>query len=94
MDDKRVSSTMGSNNGETITPPNHSAASYDNEKVGVQELERSQTEINNADISEFSPAEQKRIIRRIDYRLVTILGVLYMCSLMDRTNLSAANIAG
>ncbi|EHK99624.1 putative Uncharacterized transporter [Glarea lozoyensis 74030] len=85
---------MNSHNGETITPPNHSGASYDSEKIGVQELERTTTEINNADISEFSPEEQKRIIRRIDLRLVTTLGVLYMCSLMDRTNLSAANIAG
>ncbi|KAF2453398.1 major facilitator superfamily transporter [Lineolata rhizophorae] len=44
--------------------------------------------------SEFSPAEQKSIIRRIDRRLVTIVGLMYCVSLMDRTNLSAANIAG
>lgn len=43
---------------------------------------------------EFSPEEQKRIIRRIDRRLVVTLGVLYCVSLMDRTNLGAAVIAG
>lgn len=42
----------------------------------------------------FSPAEQKRIIRRIDRRLVLTIGALYCVSLMDRTNLGAANIAG
>jgi hypothetical protein len=93
MDDKQVSPIMNSNGGEH-TPPTHSATSYDSEKNGVQELERTTTEVNDADISEFSPEEQKRIIRRIDFRLVTTLGVLYMCSLMDRTNLGAANIAG
>lgn len=43
---------------------------------------------------EFTPEEQKRIIQRIDRRLVITLGVLYCVSLMDRTNLGAAVIAG
>jgi hypothetical protein len=43
---------------------------------------------------EFSPQEQKKIIHRIDRRLVVTVGVLYCISLMDRTNLSAAAIAG
>jgi hypothetical protein len=43
---------------------------------------------------EFTPAEQKKIIHRVDRRLVVTVGVLYCISLMDRTNLSAAAIAG
>lgn len=43
---------------------------------------------------EFTLEEQKRIIRRIDLRLVTMAGLTYCISLMDRTNLSAAAIAG
>jgi hypothetical protein len=43
---------------------------------------------------EFSEREQKKIIHRIDRRLVVTVGVLYCISLMDRTNLSAAAIAG
>lgn len=43
---------------------------------------------------EFSPQEQRKIIHRIDRRLVVTVGVLYCISLMDRTNLSAAAIAG
>jgi hypothetical protein len=42
----------------------------------------------------FTPEEQRSIIRRIDYRLVTTVGAMYCVSLMDRTNLSAAAIAG
>jgi hypothetical protein len=94
MDGKEVTPTMVPNGGGSPTSPHHSGAGYDSEKIGVQELERTGTEINDADISEFSAEEQKKIIRRIDYRLVTTLGLLYMCSLMDRTNLGAANIAG
>lgn len=43
---------------------------------------------------EFSEREQRKIIHRIDRRLVVTVGVLYCVSLMDRTNLSAAAIAG
>ncbi|KAL4942076.1 hypothetical protein BDV06DRAFT_212119 [Aspergillus oleicola] len=51
--------------------------------------------LNDIDYDEeFTPAEQKRIIRRIDYRLVTITGLAYCVSLMDRTNLSMAAVAG
>ncbi len=42
----------------------------------------------------FNPHEQKRIYRRIDLRLVVTLGCMYMISLLDRTNLGAASIAG
>jgi hypothetical protein len=43
---------------------------------------------------EFTHAEQRKIIHRIDRRLVLTVGVLYCISLMDRTNLSSASIAG
>ncbi|KAJ5151705.1 hypothetical protein N7492_010000 [Penicillium capsulatum] len=43
---------------------------------------------------EFTPEEQKRIIRRVDLRLVTMTGLAYCISLMDRTNLSMAAVAG
>lgn len=44
--------------------------------------------------TEFTPQEQKKIIHRVDRRLVLTVGILYCISLMDRTNLSAAAIAG
>lgn len=36
-------------------------------------------------IDVFTPEEQRKIIRRIDIRLVTTLGFMYCVSLMDRT---------
>ena len=45
-------------------------------------------------LTAFTAEEKKKIIRRIDIRLVITLGVLYCVSLMDRGNLSAAVIAG
>lgn len=58
------------------------------EDIGVPAL-------NNVDYDEeYSPNEQRKIIHRIDRRLVTITGLSYCISLMDRTNLSMAAVAG
>lgn len=66
----------------------------DIEKAG-EHVERTVSEDTNDErINAFTPAQQKKIIRRVDYRLVSILGIMYCASLMDRTNLSAAAIAG
>lgn len=50
--------------------------------------------VDSPSMHEFTPAEQKSIIRRIDRRLVVTVGFMYCISLMDRTNMGAAIIAG
>jgi hypothetical protein len=69
---------------------------HDIEKPGAfDEAERTRIEdLNDARINVFSEAEKKAIIKRIDRRLVPTLGLLYCASLMDRTNLGSAAIAG
>lgn len=66
--------------------------------VGVDHLERSEHSPdtgNKYDVEfDFTPEEQRKIIHRIDRRLIITVGVMYCVSLMDRTNLSAAAIAG
>lgn len=57
------------------------------EKVDTNQLE-------DADASEFTPAEQKSIIRRVDRRLIITTGLMFCCCLMDRNKLGAAAIAG
>lgn len=39
-------------------------------------------------------AFEKRVIRKVDMRLLIILGALYSIALIDRTNLSSARVAG
>ena len=39
-------------------------------------------------------AHQKKVIRKIDIRLLPILGMMYSISLVDRTNLGLAMVAG
>jgi len=44
--------------------------------------------------SVYTYTEQRKIIHRLDWRLITIAGIIYMNSLMDRANLPNAAIAG
>jgi sugar phosphate permease len=72
-----------------------STLTYADEKGGIQEIERIDTSgSNQACIDSFTPEEQKRIIRKVDLRLIPTLGFMYCVSLMDRTNLGVAMVAG
>lgn len=42
----------------------------------------------------YTRAEQRKIIHRVDRRLISVAGIIYMNSLMDRSNLPNAMIAG
>lgn len=44
--------------------------------------------------ADMTEEEKRHIVRRIDLRLITTVGFMYCVSLMDRTNLGSANIAG
>jgi hypothetical protein len=61
---------------------------------GDAETHGVESEAARVDDFDFTPEEQKKIIRRIDRRLVVTVGAMYCVSLMDRTNLGSVNIAG
>ncbi|KAL7626525.1 hypothetical protein AAE478_003297 [Parahypoxylon ruwenzoriense] len=69
---------------------------HDHEKadLAVRHLEGDKSQLSDTVDDDISEEEGKRIIWRVDRRLVTMVGVLYCISLMDRTNLSAAAVAG
>ncbi|KAK4864442.1 hypothetical protein LT330_009705 [Penicillium expansum] len=49
---------------------------------------------NGSSVYGIDEAHQKRVIRRVDLRLLPILGIMYSISLIDRTNLGLAFVAG
>ena len=66
----------------------------DSEKAGVVHAPKDVGSDSGFDLDSVTEKEHRHIMRRIDRRLVTTVGALYCVSLMDRTNLSAAAIAG
>lgn len=73
-----------------MSPPN---SEKDTNLERIEDV--NQPALSDADYDEvYTLPEQRKIIHRIDRRLVTMTGLAYCVSLMDRTNLSAAAIAG
>jgi hypothetical protein len=64
------------------------------EKYKASHVEAGSQRSELSDDEEYTPAEQKKIIHRVDRRLVLTCGIMYCISLMDRTNLGQASIAG
>lgn len=46
---------------------------------------------SNGSDAMFDGVEEKRLVRKIDWRLLPILGALYSIALIDRTNVSREN---
>jgi hypothetical protein len=61
----------------------------------VEPVESQKPMLNNIDDDPvYSYREQRKIIRRIDARLIVMLGFLHTVSLIDRGNLGTASVAG
>jgi hypothetical protein len=51
-------------------------------------------ESHEDEFAPLTPAEEKAVRRKVDLRLVVLVGFMYCVSLMDRTNTANANAAG
>ncbi|KAJ4152789.1 hypothetical protein LMH87_009309 [Akanthomyces muscarius] len=85
-------------NGGAISPKQHVNEIQDTGFVHIDVTEGDADNVCSKTTNHFevdlTPDEQRRVIRRVDLRLVVTVGIMYCVSLMDRTNMSAANIAG
>lgn len=59
----------------------------------VEQIEKAQPTVLD-ETDEITEREAKKIIRKIDGRLLVTIGFMYCVSLIDRTNISFAAIAG
>lgn len=60
----------------------------------VDSLPQTKRVVDIDDDEEYTYEEQRKIVHRVDRRLVIIIGAAYCISLMDRTNVSVAAITG
>ncbi|GAW21720.1 hypothetical protein ANO14919_112440 [Xylariales sp. No.14919] len=61
--------------------------------LAVDQVEKAQPAVSD-EMGEFTKCEARKIIHRIDRRLLVTIGFMYCVSLIDRTNISLAAIAG
>lgn len=55
-------------------------------KAGTSDIEIAKDEAEEVFVNSFSEEETSRILRKIDYRLIPILSVLYLLAFIDRSN--------
>ncbi|GAA5999145.1 uncharacterized protein JCM10292_001622 [Rhodotorula paludigena] len=64
-------------------------------RVEHRELANAQSRSHiDGESQELDPAYEKRLVRKIDWRLIPILSAVYAISLIDRTNISIARTVG
>ncbi|POY74243.1 hypothetical protein BMF94_2681 [Rhodotorula taiwanensis] len=66
-----------------------------NDSGSLEKLEREHIDYSSGAVAEvptLTPAEEKRLVRKIDYKLVPFLSLLYLLSFLDRVNISQAKL--
>lgn len=66
------------------------------EKQNVVEYKDTEHSIDNENAGYISPSpeELKAVIWKLDVRIIPFLGLLYLCSFLDRVNIGNAKLAG
>ncbi|RSL78714.1 hypothetical protein CEP51_007951 [Fusarium floridanum] len=68
----------------------YSISHHDNIDMPKEEVDRAETGGNEQQDAQF----EKRVLRKVDLRLLPILGCLYTIALVDRSNVAVARISG
>jgi CCR4-NOT transcriptional regulation complex NOT5 subunit len=79
-----------------IADPNDRSSSKEGEKpelANIEDLERQKEQVE-ARLSRFTKEEEEAVIRKLDWHLMPLIFVLYSLSVLDRSNLGNAKIAG
>ncbi|EFR05258.1 high-affinity nicotinic acid transporter [Nannizzia gypsea CBS 118893] len=67
----------------------------DNDKILASDVvESDEVDETLVSVQAYSPEEAKRILRKVDYRLIPLLTLLYLLAFIDRGNIANAKIAG
>ncbi|KAE9374903.1 MFS general substrate transporter [Stipitochalara longipes BDJ] len=76
--------------------PNDRSSSKEDEKpelANIEDVERQKEQVE-ARLSRFTTEEEEAVIRKLDWHLMPLIFVLYSLSVLDRSNLGNAKIAG
>ncbi|KAJ0277612.1 hypothetical protein COL940_007719 [Colletotrichum noveboracense] len=80
---------------EAVEPISDAASNVDKGSNFVhQEIAGELTPEDQAFIDNFPEYRKKRVMRKLDWRLVPLLGLLYLISFLDRANIGNAKIEG
>lgn len=61
---------------------------------GVNSLKNSADDVSSGQLDHISPIDERNLTARLDFKVIPILGLLYLICFLDRTNIANARIAG
>jgi hypothetical protein len=78
-----------------IAEPNDRSSSKEEkpELANIEDVERQKEQVETH-LSPFTKEEEEAVIRKLDWHLMPLIFVLYSLSVLDRSNLGNAKIAG
>lgn len=84
---------------QQVSKPGESPSSLDDEKTDHERIEDVAQDSNlpeevQARLSRFTKGEEEAVIRKLDWHLMPLIFVLYSLSVLDRSNLGNAKVAG
>lgn len=79
---------------DNSTPANEEAPRVSNEKQGFNQVEKTDQDSSTHEQEQLEddPVEAKRITRKIDWRLIPLLMMLYTLAFLDRVNIGNARL--
>lgn len=72
----------------------HKTSQYHTDDISNMKEDAANVEVDVDDDEEYTFAEQRKIIHKVDRRLLTVLGLMQAVSFLDRANMSNAAVAG
>lgn len=80
-------------NSPRMMPADHKSLQYQTDDINTMK-EDANVEVDVDDDEEYTVPEQRKIIHKVDRRLLTVLGLMQAVSFLDRANMSNAAVAG
>jgi hypothetical protein len=71
---------------QTTSDAHHEIVSITKDELATLDAGYSESDI----IADLPPAEGRRALRKVDYRLVPLLAILYLVAFIDRSNMQVA----
>jgi hypothetical protein len=79
---------------EVVTDPKSMEDKYPVEDGMALETDLKDVSAGQSDVVLLTPKEDRRLTTKIDFKVIPILGLVYLICFLDRTNIANARIAG
>jgi len=71
-----------------VVPTDEKQVMVSTEKQATSTDGASSPSLNSSGVPKFDSAAERRLVRKLDFRILPVLWILYLCNFIDRANVS------